>query len=370
MPPGRLDARAAGSRYGLQGRLLARATQRVAAKNLRVTTIVETPGLAARRRHAATDPVMGPAEEVSSCSCARISRPGGHASRHLQALAARLERLDRLRLPDLEREGATVTVPRHHPVASRSTGVSLGDEEAVLLALPVPEDPENGRILVCRVPPSLKGDSRLVFSPSRSFKPRPPPPFTPGGTLKKRVGSRFQGRWRRRCGGSPRRSRRGVEGAEVAPAQGDLLATPGPRTSTCGSPSFQRRISSPTRRARRTGPSRPRQNDATQACRKRFGGTGVGRGRRSDDPAARRACGGTRRGAPGRGSRRSLPSTSSKRARARGAGAGGEQARVVEQRGLAAPVDDHGGVDLLGHQVAPEHAVAPSPSPRIRSASA
>ncbi len=137
--------------YVLQSRLFARATQKVAASNLHAVTIVEdlrfwrhTDGTTQR-----LIPVLGTAEE----GLVVLVRPGLEADGRrlvtVDAQAARLRVLESMRLPAVELESATITVPRHHPSQRKLAAAPLGDGEALLLSMPAPEGA--GRVVVVMV---------------------------------------------------------------------------------------------------------------------------------------------------------------------------------------------------------------------------
>jgi hypothetical protein len=139
-----------GGLYAMNSRLLARATQKVAAHNLRAFRIVQDLRF---WRH--TDgtmryiPVYGIAEE----GIAVLVRPeidnDGRRMVVVEAQAARLRDLETVALPNVEVPGGRVTVARHHPVQSRRAAAPLTDTDGVLLTLPAPEG--TGRVIVVKV---------------------------------------------------------------------------------------------------------------------------------------------------------------------------------------------------------------------------
>ncbi|MFV1959241.1 MAG: hypothetical protein ACC662_07490, partial [Planctomycetota bacterium] len=141
---------ASGGLYTLQARLLARATQRVGAENLRVLNIVEDIRLWRNRDGVMRyNPVPGRAEEGLIVLVRPELEEGGRRLVLVDARAARLKALERIRLPDVELPAARVTAARYHPVTSRSIAAPLGDDEAVLLSVPAPEGA--GRVIVVKV---------------------------------------------------------------------------------------------------------------------------------------------------------------------------------------------------------------------------
>ena len=142
---------AASSLYVLQSKLFARATQKVAASNLHNVAIVEdlrfwrhTDGTTQR-----LIPVLGTAEEGFVVLVRPELETDGRRLVTVDAQAARLRALEPMRLPEVELEAATITVPRHHPPQRRLAAVPLGDDEAVLLSMPAPEGA--GRVVVVMV---------------------------------------------------------------------------------------------------------------------------------------------------------------------------------------------------------------------------
>ena len=67
----------------------------------------------------------------------------------VDAQAARLRALEPMRLPEVELEAATITVPRHHPPQRKLAAAPLGDAEALLLTMPAPEGA--GRVVAVMV---------------------------------------------------------------------------------------------------------------------------------------------------------------------------------------------------------------------------
>ncbi len=141
---------ATGGLYALQSRLLARATQKVAASNLHTVRIVEDirfwrdPGGEMRYT-----PVNGVAEEGIVVLVRPDLDENGRRLVRVEALAARLKSLERVALPTLGSSAAQVTVPRHYPVQSRTAAPPLGDGQSLLLTLPAPEG--TGRVVLVRV---------------------------------------------------------------------------------------------------------------------------------------------------------------------------------------------------------------------------
>lgn len=141
-----------GGRYHLQAHLLARATQRVAAQDLRALTIVEdirfwrhTDGHTQRQI-----PVLGTAEEGIVVLVRPVQETAdGKRLVIVDARAARLKALESLQLPDVELPAAKITVPRHYPTQRRQAAAPLGDHEAIVITLPAPEG--DGRIIVVMV---------------------------------------------------------------------------------------------------------------------------------------------------------------------------------------------------------------------------
>ena len=148
----RLRAPTSGSSlYVLQSRLFARATQKVAASNLHALTIVEdlrfwrhTDGTTQR-----LIPVLGTAEEGFVVLVRPELEVDGKRLVTVDAQAARLRALEPMRLPEVELEAATITVPRHHPPQRKLAAAPLGDAEALLLTMPAPEGA--GRVVAVMV---------------------------------------------------------------------------------------------------------------------------------------------------------------------------------------------------------------------------
>lgn len=139
-----------GGLYAMSSRLLARATQKVAAHNLRALRIVQD--LRFWRHKDGTlryIPVAGIAEEGIAILVRPEMDDDGRRLVTIEALAARLRDLERLSLPDVEVDGGLITVARHHPVRSRRAAAPLGDEEAVVLTLPTPET--SNRVILAKV---------------------------------------------------------------------------------------------------------------------------------------------------------------------------------------------------------------------------
>ena len=147
---GLMRAQAAqGGLYTLQSRLLARATQKVAARNLRTLSIVGDLRLWRGQSGLRYIPVPGLAEE----GIVVFVRPGldaeGRRQVTIEAGAARLSALEQIQMPNVEVAEAKVTIPQHFPSQSRNAAALLGDDEAVLLAMPAPEGA--GRSILVKV---------------------------------------------------------------------------------------------------------------------------------------------------------------------------------------------------------------------------
>lgn len=147
-----MRAPATGSRlYVLQSKLFARATQKVAATNLHTLTIVED--LRFWRHIDGTTqrliPVLGTAEEGIAVLVRPELETEGKRLVTVDAQAARLRALEPMRLPEVEHEAATITVPRHHPRQRKLAAAPLGDDEALLLTMPAPEGA--GRVVAVMV---------------------------------------------------------------------------------------------------------------------------------------------------------------------------------------------------------------------------
>lgn len=137
--------------YVLQSKLLARATQKIAASNLHDITIVEdlrfwrhTDGTTQR-----LIPVLGTAEEGIVVLVRPELETDGKRLVTVDAQAARLRALEPMRLPEVELGTATITVPRHHARQRKLAAVPLGDEEALVLTMPAPEGA--GRVVAIMV---------------------------------------------------------------------------------------------------------------------------------------------------------------------------------------------------------------------------
>jgi len=148
----RLRAPSGGSSlYVLQSNLLARATQKVAARNLHALTIVEdlrfwrhTDGTTQRQI-----PILGQAEEGIVVLVRPELETDGRRLVTVEAQVARLRALEPMLLPQVELEAAKITVPRHFPLQRRLGAAPLGDGEALLLTMPTPQG--GGRVVVVMV---------------------------------------------------------------------------------------------------------------------------------------------------------------------------------------------------------------------------
>mgnify|MGYP001549711873 FL=1 len=140
---------AQGGLYTLQSRLLARATQKIGARNLRTLSIVSDLRLWRGQSGLRYIPVPGLAEE----GIVVLVRPGldteGKRQVTVEASAARLSALEQIQMPDVEVEAAKITMPQHFPRQTRRAAPRLADNESVLLAMPAPEG--QGRTILVKV---------------------------------------------------------------------------------------------------------------------------------------------------------------------------------------------------------------------------
>ncbi len=140
-----------GGLYTLQSRLLARATQKVGARNLRTLSIVGDLRLWRGQSGLRYIPVPGLAEE----GIVVLVRPGlevdGKRQVTIEANAARLSALEQIEMPNVEVAAAKVTIPQHFPRQSRNAAPRLGDDEALVLSLPAPEGAGRNVLVKVRV---------------------------------------------------------------------------------------------------------------------------------------------------------------------------------------------------------------------------
>jgi hypothetical protein len=140
----------AASPYATRSTLQARATQKVSARQLRLSSVVED--VRPRRNADGTlrfVPVTGRAEEGLVVDVQPLLEDGGRRMVIVRARAARLASIEALPAAGGDRPGAVVQVPHWHPVGDYTAAAPLADGETLLLVVRTPEAP--GRAIAVKV---------------------------------------------------------------------------------------------------------------------------------------------------------------------------------------------------------------------------
>ncbi len=150
--PMRQSGTQTGGLFVVQARLLARATQKVAATNLHTLTIVED-----LRVWLHTDgtqrqiPILGTAEEGLVVLVRPELEHGESRFVTAEVQAARLSNLESVLLPQVQQPAAKVSVPHHLPVQRKLAALDLTNEQGLLLTIPHPELPGRSVAVLIRV---------------------------------------------------------------------------------------------------------------------------------------------------------------------------------------------------------------------------